>query len=78
MHAAQPTAPGKNVILELGYFLGALGRGKVRAVYKPGVELPSDLHGWLYTEMDAAGAWKLLLARELRAAGFDVDLNRFA
>lgn len=68
----------QNVILELGYFLGALGRGNVRALYKPGVELPSDLHGWLYTEMDAAGAWKLLLARELRAAGFDVDLNRLA
>jgi hypothetical protein len=26
--------------------------------------------------MDESGGWKLLLAKELRAAGFDVDLNR--
>jgi len=66
----------QNVILELGYFLGRLGRGKVRALYKPGVELPSDLHGWLYTLMDEGGAWKFKLGTELRTAGFDVDLNR--
>jgi predicted nucleotide-binding protein len=66
----------QNVILELGYFLGSLGRGRVRALYREGVELPSDLLGWLYTRMDERGAWRLDLGRELRAAGFDADLNR--
>jgi len=65
----------QNVIFELGYFVGRLGRKHVQALYKPGVELPSDLAGLLYTEMDANGAWKLLLGRELKAAGFGVDLN---
>jgi predicted nucleotide-binding protein len=68
----------QNVILELGYFFGRLGRGRVLALYKPDVELPSDLDGWLYTLMDDAGAWKFKLGRELRAAGFDVNLNVLA
>jgi hypothetical protein len=32
----------QNVILELGYFMGRLGRGRVCALYKEGVEIPSD------------------------------------
>jgi predicted nucleotide-binding protein len=34
----------QNVILELGYFIGKLGRAKVCALYKEGVEIPSDIH----------------------------------
>jgi hypothetical protein len=30
----------------------------------------------IYTSVDAGGAWKFALARELKAAGMDVDLNR--
>jgi len=71
----------QNVVLELGYFIGKLGRAKTCALYKKGVELPdmelpSDFTGVVYTLMDQFGAWKLLLGRELREAGFDVDLNR--
>ena len=66
----------QNVILELGYFLAKLERGRVLALYKEGVELPNDLLGWLYTPMDAHGAWRFKLGQELQAVGFDVDLNR--
>jgi len=66
----------QNVVFELGYFIGALGRSRVAVVYEDGVELPSDMNGILYTVLDPAGAWKLGLGRELRAAGFAVDLNR--
>jgi predicted nucleotide-binding protein len=65
----------QNVILEFGYFLGKLGRGKVCALYKEGVELPSDLYGILYVSMDASGAWKFRLAKELAQAGIKVDSN---
>jgi predicted nucleotide-binding protein len=68
----------QNVIFELGYFLGKLGRGRVQALHKQGVEVPSDLHGWLYTQMDDGGGWKFKLGREPKAAGFNVDLNRLA
>lgn len=66
----------QNVILELGYFLGRLGRARVCALYEAGVEVPSDYSGVLFVELDAAERWKFDLVRELLAAGFDVDANR--
>lgn len=66
----------QNVVFEMGFFAGALGRSKVGVLYEAGVELPSDLDGLLYTQLDAAGAWKLGLATELAAAGVAVDLNK--
>jgi len=66
----------QNVLLELGYFLGTLGRIRVCALLEEGVEVPSDLSGVLYVPFDSVGAWKLRLATEIKAAGIDVDLNR--
>jgi predicted nucleotide-binding protein len=66
----------QNVLLELGYFLGTLGRTHVCALREEGVEVPSDLAGVLYVPFDAAGAWKLRLATEIKASGINVDLNR--
>ncbi|HHJ16777.1 MAG TPA: DNA-binding protein [Gammaproteobacteria bacterium] len=65
----------QNVLLELGYMAGKLGRGKVCALKKGDVEIPSDLIGVLYVEIDAAGAWRLQVAKELKVAGLGVDLN---
>jgi len=65
----------QNVILELGYFVGKLGRDKVCALYQAGVEMPSDYLGVGYVELDARGGWRFELAKELRAAGFEVDMN---
>ncbi|MBA4382511.1 MAG: hypothetical protein C0406_08100 [Sideroxydans sp.] len=63
----------QNVILELGYFMGKLTRFNVCALYKPGVEIPSDYQGVLYVELDQAGAWKQKLAQELDEANFPID-----
>lgn len=43
----------QNVILELGFFLGVLGRrsGRVFLLYKGPVELPSDIAGVLYLDI---------------------------
>jgi predicted nucleotide-binding protein len=68
--------PRQNVIFEFGYFVGKLGRGKVCALYKEGVEIPSDYNGVLYIPMDSSGAWRILLAKEIKNAGIDVDLNK--
>lgn len=65
----------QNVIFELGFFFGRLGRNRVCALYSEGVELPSDIHGILYVSLDPSGAWKLHLAREMKLAGVPVDLN---
>lgn len=66
----------QNVVLELGYFVGKLGRGNVCALKRGDLELPSDIVGVAYTSFEAGEAWKLSLAQELRAAGLEVDLNR--
>lgn len=65
----------QNVIIEMGYFIGKLGRSKVFPLYEEGVELPSDLHGVLYVPIDNAGSWKFRLAKELNASGYDVNVK---
>jgi len=66
----------QNVILELGYFIGKLGRNRVCPLYSKGVELPSDLYGLLYLELDQSEYWKINLAKELKTAGYDIDVNK--
>jgi predicted nucleotide-binding protein len=66
----------QNVVLELGYFIGKLSRSKVLPLYSDGVELPSDIHGLLYTPLDKAENWKFAIVRELKAAGYSVDANK--
>ncbi len=66
----------QNVILELGYFIAKLGRDRVCALKKGDIELPSDILGIAYTNLDDAGAWKLELARELSAVGFTIEAGK--
>jgi predicted nucleotide-binding protein len=65
----------QNVVFELGYFFGRIGRGKVCGLFKGGVEIPSDVHGVAYVSFEDPKGWQLLLAREIKAAEIDVDLN---
>lgn len=65
----------QNVILELGYFFGKLGRANVRALYDEKVELPSDLIGIEYIKIDGSNGWKLKLAREMKQSGLKIDMN---
>ncbi|MEW8351126.1 MAG: nucleotide-binding protein [Candidatus Thiodiazotropha taylori] len=65
----------QNVIMELGYFIGKLGRNRVCALYKTGVEMPSDYQGVIYTELDGADGWKMKLAQELNECGFPLNIG---
>ncbi len=72
---AKPRAR-QNVILELGYFVGRLGRDKVMALKRgDDLEVPSDLSGVVYTPFDSHGAWEMKLLKELKAAWYNVDAN---
>jgi len=66
----------QNVILELGFFVGKIGRARVAALVEPTVEQPSDILGLAYIAFDES--WQLRLARELKHAFPDLDLNRVA
>lgn len=65
----------QNVLIELGYFVGKLGRSNVCTLRVEGTEIPSDFSGVTYTDMDKAGAWRTKLAQELISAKFTIDLE---
>ena len=44
---------------------------------KGDVETPGDLSGVLYVPMDSSGAWKMDLAKNMKAVGLPVDMNKF-
>ncbi len=66
----------QNVILELGFFLGKLGRSSDCALYEEGVEIPSDYQGVLFVSLDATEKWRVDLVKELKVAGFEIDANK--
>jgi predicted nucleotide-binding protein len=70
--SASASRARQNVIFELGYFAGKLGRGRACLMRNGVVEIPSDLYGVIY----AADGWKLKLVKELKAAKLDFDANR--
>jgi predicted nucleotide-binding protein len=65
----------QNVVLELGYFIGKLERQNVAVLFDTSIEMPSDYRGVEYIPIDASGAWKLKLAKEMKAAGLSLDMN---
>lgn len=73
---SKDTRARQNVIFELGYFAGKLGRGRVCLLRKGHVEIPSDLYGVIHTEMDTADGWQTRLIKEFKAAKLDFDANR--
>jgi predicted nucleotide-binding protein len=65
----------QNVIFEMRFLFSRLGRERVCVVYESGVELPSDLSGILYVQYDSGKGWMYAVAEEMKAAGYEVDLN---
>lgn len=68
--------PRQNVIFELGYFSGKLGRKRVMTIVKKGneeIELLSDFSGVLYTPYNES--WQFKLCKELKEAGYNLDIN---
>lgn len=67
----------QNVVFEHGYLIGKLSRSRVCALVKGDVETPGDISGVVFVPMDEDGAWKMRLARNMKNAGFSVDMNKF-
>ncbi|MEJ0865696.1 nucleotide-binding protein [Klebsiella pneumoniae] len=65
----------QNVILELGYFTALLGREKTMVLIKGDIEIPTDALGITYEKIDSNEGWKMRLARELKEAGYSIDMN---
>lgn len=79
--AEEKLRPRQNVVLELGYFIGRLGRQRVAAMVDQDrdnqVEYPTDIRGIATVPYSHTnGDWKRLLAKEFRAAKLPFDEDR--
>jgi predicted nucleotide-binding protein len=65
----------QNVIFEMGFFLGKLGRGRVCCIRKEDVEMPSDISGVIYKPFKSKiDEVKYALITELKAAGYKLKI----
>ncbi|MBS0372543.1 MAG: nucleotide-binding protein [Proteobacteria bacterium] len=63
----------QNVIFEHGYLIAKLSRARVVPLVSGKVELPSDISGMVYVDDTN---WQFEIAKEMRAAGYQVDFNK--
>jgi hypothetical protein len=78
LSAADLAGERGGTLMEIGFVLGAVGAGRTCLVLG-GQAAPAavpELEGVARHGMDDGGLWRLLLAREMRQAGLDVDMNR--
>jgi len=77
--AAGPSGVKPQTLVEIGFLFGVLGRRRVcflvpgKPATAPALEGLVPVHS-----LDDAELWRLLVAREMRKAGLDVDMNRVA
>jgi len=63
----------QNVVFEHGYLMAKLGRKNVCSLVKGDIETPNDISGVVYVPLDAQGAWKAEVAKELLACGYTIN-----
>ena len=73
---ATPGACRPAITFQLGYFVGRLGLPRVCVLCEGGSDVFHDEHGILCLPLDPANGWHLQLARHLKRAGIEVDLNK--
>jgi hypothetical protein len=66
----------QNVLFEFGFFWGKLGNGRMCSLYQEGMEILADYPGFVNISMDSKGGWRLLVAKEIKQAGIEIDLNK--
>jgi hypothetical protein len=75
--AAPGAAVRPEILLEAGFLFGAVGRRRVCFLFDGPPALGPELQAVVvHHVLDQAGVWRLLLAREMKQAGLDVDMNR--
>ena len=70
--------PRQDVVFELGFLLGKLGKGNVLVFFREcsNLEIPTDFEGIKVVAFDDRDSWKLALLRELTNCGYNVDADR--
>ena len=65
-----------SAMLAIGFMLAALGRNRIACLLSEEDTLPDVLKGATCITVDEGGLWRLLLAREMKRTGLEIDLNR--
>ncbi|HYF16426.1 MAG TPA: hypothetical protein VEA40_01055 [Ramlibacter sp.] len=74
LDAATGSAAG---LLEIGFLFGVMARRRVCFILPSKPTLPPELAGLvIHHVLDDGELWRLLLAREMRKGGLDVDMNK--
>jgi hypothetical protein len=73
---AGPNALPPALLLEIGFLIRALGRSRICLLVAGNLAAAPAWEGVVRLPMDEAGTWRLLLARAMKQAGLDVDMNR--
>jgi predicted nucleotide-binding protein len=70
--------PRQDVVFELGFLLGKLGRKNLLVFQREcqNFEGPTDFEGMTVTAFDDRDSWKLALIRELTNCGYNVEADR--
>jgi hypothetical protein len=68
----------ENSIFKLGYVAGRIGMKRMCMVHGPAQAAFGENHGIAHVTVDSGGGWQLQLARQMKRAGLDIDLNRLA
>lgn len=53
-----------------------LGRQNVSALVDCKLELPNDISGVVYINLDEGSAWQLQLAKEMKQSGYKIDMDK--
>jgi len=64
------------IVFELGYLVGRLGLKRTCVLYTGGSEVFVSDHGIQFLPVDSGNGWQLHLARHLKRAGIEIDLNK--
>jgi predicted nucleotide-binding protein len=70
--------PRQDVIFELGFLLGKIGKGNVLVFFREcaNFEIPTDFEGMKVAAFDDRESWKLALVRELTNCGYNIEADR--
>lgn len=75
--ASGATGIKPETLMEIGFLFGALAKRKVCFLVSGKAALAPELEGLvLMHARDEADLWRLLVAREMRKAGLEVDMNK--
>lgn len=67
----------QNKIFEHGFLMGKLGKNNICALINENIEMPNDISGAVYISMDESDLWCYSLAKELKKAGYSINMKKY-